>query len=184
MRGFAVVLLAAAALLGGCGRSSLDEAAVRGFIDGADAAMQARRAPDICELHADNFVLTRSYLIVEPDWGMAEPEQATLGKALYCRSLGQFARIRQYSRERVELEIDIASDGQTADVRARYVEKMPFYEEGIPLGSLDAFTQMQVMDTDANSVVGIEDGEIRFISTELDIEATLVPKAQEPLPYD
>ena len=184
MRAAAALLLAAAVLLAGCGRRSLDEASVTAFIDTADAAMRARRAPDICELHAENFVLTRSYRIVEPDWGMVEPEEATLGKTLYCRSLGQFARLRQYSRERVELEIDVASDGKTADVYARYVEKMPFYEEGFPLGSPDAFTEMQVMDTDAASVVGIEDGEIRFISTELEIEATLVPKSEEPLPYD
>lgn len=177
-------LLVAAALCGGCGRSSLDEASVTEFMDRADAAMRARRAPDICELHAGSFVLTRRYRIVEPDWGMVEPEEAELGKVLYCRSLGQFARLRQYSRERTGLEIDVAADGRTADVRAQYIEKMPFYEDGIPPGSLDAFTEMQVMDTAATSVVGLEDGEIRFLSTDLEIEATLVPKSEAPLPYD
>jgi hypothetical protein len=43
---------------------------------------------------------------------------------------------------------------------------------------------MQVMEIDASSVVGIEDGEIRLLSTELGIEATLVPKSEAPLPYD
>lgn len=184
MRADVVVLLAAAALLGGCGRSRLDEAAVTGFVDASDEAMRARRAPDICELHAEDFVLTRRYLIVEPDWGMTEPEEAKLGKRLFCRSLASFARIRQYSRERTELEIDIAADGRTAEVHARYVDTMPFYEEGVPATMLDAFTDMQVMEIEANSVVGLEDGEIRWLSSEHDIEATLVPKAEAPLPYD
>ncbi len=184
VRAAVAVLLAAAVLLGGCGRRSLDEAAVVEFMDAADAAMRSRRAPDICELHAESFVLTRRYLIVEPDRGMTEPEEATLGKRLYCRSLASFARIRQYSRERVELDIDIAADGKTADIYARYVDKMPFYEEGTPAGMLDAFSDMQIMQIDANSVIGIEDGELRLLSSALDIEATLVPKAQAPLPYD
>jgi hypothetical protein len=179
-----LLLLVAAALLGGCGRSRLDEAAVAGFVDASDSAMRARRAPEICELHAEDFVLTRRYLIVEPDRGMAEPEEATLGKRLFCRSLASFSRIRQYSRERAELEIDIAADGQTADVYARYVDTMPFYEEGALPNMLDAFTEMQIMEIEANSVVGLEDGEIRWLSSEQDIEATLVPKAEAPLPYD
>jgi hypothetical protein len=184
MRAAVALLLAAAVLVGGCGRRSLDEAAVVEFMDAADAAMRSRRAPDICALHAESFVLTRSFLIVDPDWGMQEPEEATLGKRIYCRSLSSFSVIRQYSRERLVLEVDVASDGQTANVFARYIDKMPFYEDGVRPGMLDAFTEMQVMEIDASSVVGIEDGEIRLLSTELGIEATLVPKSEAPLPYD
>lgn len=178
------LLLAAAVLLGGCGRRSLDEAAVVEFMDAADAAIRSRRAPDICELHAEGFVLTRSYRIVAPDWGMDEPDEATLGKRSYCSSLASFAQIRQYSRERLELDVEVATDGQTADVTARYLEKMPFYYDGVPPGSPDAFTEMQIMESEVRAVIGIEDGDIRFLASELDIEATLVPKSEAPLPYD
>ena len=52
LRGASLLLVAVtlAVSLVGCGRRSLDEAAVLEFIDAADVAARKRYAPDICEL--------------------------------------------------------------------------------------------------------------------------------------
>ncbi len=167
--------------LTGCGRRSLDEAAALEFIDTADAAARKRFAPDICELRAASFELTQRISYVED---FLPPAESLLGKKLYCLEAGKFARLRQYSLVRDSIEISVAADGQTAIVTATYTEKMPFYEEGIPPGAgLDLYTQMQVGESETVSEIGIEDGELRFLSTEVDTTIELVPKSEEPLPY-
>jgi hypothetical protein len=182
-RGTGLFLLAIALIapLTGCGRRSLDEAAVLEFIDTADVAARKRFAPDICELRAESFELTQRINYVDD---YLPPAESLLGKKLYCREAGKFSTLRQYSLVRDSIEISVAGDGQTATVTATYTEKMPFYEEGIPAGAgLDMYTQMQVGESDTVSEVGIEDGELRFLSTEVDTTIELVPKSEEPLPY-
>lgn len=182
-RGPGLILLATALTvpLAGCGRRSLDEAAVLEFIDTADAAARKRFAPDICELRAESFELTQRINYVDDAF---PPAESLLGKKLFCREAGKFATLRQYSLVRDSIEIEVAGDGQTATVTATYTEKMPFYEEGIPPGAgLDMFTDMQVGESESVSEIGIEDGELRFLSTEVDTTVELVPKSEEPLPY-
>lgn len=170
-----------AATQSGCGGRGLDEAAVREFIDAADAAARKRYAPDICELRAESFELSQRVDYVDDS---LPPAEALIGKKLFCREAGKFATLRQYSLVRESLDISVASDGQTATVEATYTEKMPYYEEGIPTGAgLDMYYQMQIIESASTSEIGIEDGELKFLSTDADLSVELVPRAEEPLPY-
>ena len=183
LRGASLLLVAMtlAVSLVGCGRRSLDEAAVLEFIDAADVAARKRYAPDICELRAESFELSQRVNYVDD---FLPPAQALIGKKLFCREAGKFATLRQYSLVRDSLEISVASDGQTATVEASYTEKMPYYEEGIPTGAgLDMYYQIQIVESESTSEVGIEDGKLKFLSTDADLTIELVPKAEEPLPY-
>lgn len=165
----------------GCGRRSLDEAAVLEFIDAADAAARKRYAPHICELRAEGFELNQRVNYVDD---FLPPAEALIGKKLFCREAGKFATLRQYSLVRDSLDISVASDGQTATVEATYTEKMPYYEEGIPAGAgLDMYYQVQIVESESTSEIGIEDGELKFLSTSADLTIELVPKSEEPLPY-
>jgi hypothetical protein len=179
--GLLLVVCALAVSVAGCGRRSLDEAAVREFIDAADAAARKRYAPDICELRAESFELRQLVNYIDD---FLPPAEALIGKKLFCLEAGKFATLRQYSLVRDSLDISVASDGQTATVEARYTEKMPYYEEGIPTGArLDMYYQMQIIESESTSEIGIEDGDLKFLSTDADLTVELVPRAEEPLPY-
>jgi predicted small lipoprotein YifL len=61
-------------------------------------------------------------------------------------------------------------------------EKLPFYEA--PPSTASDYLDVQVLETLDHSRVGIEDGDIVFLSTDADITQTLVPKNDMPLPYN
>ncbi|HET9862689.1 MAG TPA: hypothetical protein VFP37_04550 [Steroidobacteraceae bacterium] len=104
-------------------------------------------------------------------------------RKLYCRQAGEFARLRQYRLQRTSLDIDVASDRRTATVTAGYVETMPFYEYGPP-STPDDFRRFQVVSSTDVSVVGIEDGDLVFLSTTSDSHQTLIGKNEVDIPYE
>ena len=173
------MLLAGCALLGGCTRE-LTRQQVAEFVDQADDAARKRFAPEICELRASNFKLATTFHAQ----GKNEPAQMEMTRKLYCQQAGQFARLRQYKLERKSVTIDVATDRKTATVTAEYVETLPYYEPDIMPVTPDDFRDFQVLETNDVSVVGIEDGDLRFLSTRSEIFQTLVPKNSLQIPYD
>jgi hypothetical protein len=173
----ALILLALCAPLTGCTRS-LSERDVREFIDKADDAARKRYAPEICELRGENFKMKLKF---QGDNRRIAPSEMEIGRSLYCRNAGSFARLRQYELERRSIEIELAADRKTATVDAQYVEKMPFYDpDRSPPASPFDYREVQILTSHDRSIVGIEGGDIVFLSTEAETEQELVDKKAIP----
>ncbi len=177
----AVCLLAALATLAGCTRS-LDERGVREFIDRADDAARKRYAPGICELRAENFVLKLEYQSLDP---RAEPARSQMNRKLYCREAGKFSRLRQYRLERKSLAIDLAPDRKTARAIAEYEQTLPYYVDAYMPATPDDFRHFVVIESRDESVIGIEGGDVVFLSAEVQAEEVeLLSKASVDIAYD
>jgi hypothetical protein len=160
---------------------SLDETDVREFIDKADDAARKRFAPEICELRGKNFTL---HLTFQGHERAYEPTDVEMDRALFCKQAGSFSRLRQYKLERKSIEVDVAADRKTARVAANYVETLPYYEPDMMPATPDDFREFQVVDTLDESVVGIEGGDLVFLSTESRSSQELISKGSISLPYD
>lgn len=171
-------LLILCAALSGCGK--LDERHVREFVDQADEAARKRFAPEICSLRGENFTLHQK---VQVEDERVPPAELDLGRKLYCAEAGKFSRIRQHQLERKLLEVDLAPDRKTARVTAEYVETLPYYPPDTIPKSPDDFWEFQVLDTREESVVGIESGDIVFLSTNADIHQKVVPRTSLDIPF-
>ena len=106
------------------------------------------------------------------------------GAFLFCREAGSFSQLRQYQLERKSMSIHLARDRKTATVTAEYVETMPYYEPDRRPATLDDFMEFQVVEILDESVVGIEDGDLVFLSTRSEAHQALVPKTSLDIPYD
>jgi hypothetical protein len=176
----AAMLLAVCLPLAAC-RQEVTRQEVVEFIDQADNAARKRFAPEICELRGKNFRLKQMFQGHEP---RMEPTEMEIGRKLYCANAGSFSRIRQYKLERKSMDIDISTDRRTARVTADYVETSPYYEPGMMPATPDDFRQFQVVESRDESVVGIEDGDIVFLSTESNSHQSLISKGSVDIPYD
>ena len=174
-----LILLAACAALAGCSRE-VTRQQVAEFIDEADAAARKRFAPEICELRGKEFTLDLTFHGHEG----REPSEMQITRKLYCQQAGQFSRLRQYRLERKSLDIHLAVDRRTATVTAEYVETMPYYEPGIVPSTPDDFSRFQIVESRDESVVGLEDGDLRFLSTRAEAHQSLIGKNHVQLPYD
>lgn len=167
--------------LTGCQRT-LDSYDVRQFIDLADDAARKRYAPEICELRGKDFVLTLRYRALH---SRGAPTESEIGRKLYCREAGKFSQLYQYRLERKSLDISLATDRKTARVVAEYVETLPYYEPHSMPATLDSFDHFVMIESRDESIVGIEDGEIRFLKATVDAaEKAMLPKAEVDIPYD
>jgi len=179
MHRFNAAILLVAILLTGCS-SELDRVQVAEFIDRADDAARKRFAPEICALRGKNFEL---HVTFHSD-GADEPSELDMTRKLFCREAGSFSQLRQYRLERKSMRIDLAKDRRTAMVTAEYVETMPFYEpHRIPV-TPDDFREFQVVEILDESMVGMEDGDLVFLSTSSEAHQTLVSKKSVDIPYD
>ena len=106
------------------------------------------------------------------------PPRWRLTRKLYCQQAGSFSQLRQYRLERKSMDIRLAPDRKTATVIAEYVETMPFYEPHRMPATPDDFEEFQVVESTDESVVGIEDGDLVFLSTRAEAWQSLVPKIQ------
>jgi hypothetical protein len=173
-------LLVLSAWLTGCNRS-LDVEEVRAFIDKADDAARKRFAPEICELRGERFKLQVHYQSRDN----VPPAEMEIDRKLFCREAGRFSRLRQYRLERRSLEIDIAEDATTADVVAEYIETRPFYGDGVIPATPDDFVEFVVVESRDASVVGIEGGDLVYLSSSIEAEETeMIKKSVLKLPYD
>jgi hypothetical protein len=177
---FIAILLALCTPLTACKRN-LDQHEVREFIDHADDTARKRFAPEICGLRGKSFKLHLKFQGYEP---RMPPAQMDIERKLFCVEAGKFSRLRQYRLERKSMNIDLAADRKTARVSAEYVETLPYYEPDTMPSTPDDFRQFQVIETRDESVVGIEDGDLVFLSTDSDSRQSLVGKNQVSLPYD
>jgi len=171
-------LLVLCAPLTGCGK--LDEGEVREFVDHADEAARKRFAPDICALRGKDFKLHQRFQ--GADERMA-PAELDLSRQMFCVEAGKFGRVRQYQLERKSLEVDLAPDRKSARITAEYVETLPYYEPDTQPRTPDDFREFQILEVRDESVIGIEDGDIVFQSTDADIRQVLVPKSSLQIPY-
>ena len=105
-------------------------------------------------------------------------------RKLYCREAGSFSQLRQYRLERNSLNIELAKDRRSAKVTAAYVETMPYYEPDLIPVTPDDFRQFQVVEILDESLVGIEDGDLVFLSTDSEAHQSLVPKTSVDIPFD
>jgi hypothetical protein len=174
------ILLALCVPLTACQRH-LDETDVREFVDKADNAARKRFAPEICELRGKDFTL---HLTFQGHEAAIEPTDVEMDRTLFCKQAGLFSRLRQYRLERKSLDVDVAADRKTARVTAEYVETMPYYEPDIMPATPDDFREFQIVDTHDESVIGIESGDLVFLSTESISSQELVAKGSISLPYD
>ena len=174
-----LALLAACAALAACSRE-ITRNQVTEFIDQADAAARKRFAPEICELRGKDFTLDLTFHGYE----RRTPSEMQITRKLYCQQAGQFSRLRQYKLERKSLEIHMALDRRTATVIAEYVETLPYYEPDIVPKTPDDFSHFQIVESRDESVVGLEDGDLRFLSTRADAHQSLIGKDHVQLPYD
>ncbi len=173
------MLLGVMCLVSACSHE-VDRRKVGEFIDRADDAARKRYAPEICELRGRNFTLQLT--LYGHDGG--EPGEVEMSRKLYCQQAGSFSRLRQYRLERKSMDIDIATDRKTATVTAEYVETLPYYEDYRAPSTPDDFNEFQVVESHDESVVGIEDGELVFLSTRTEAHQSLVPKKTVNIPYD
>jgi hypothetical protein len=173
-------LLALCVPLTACMRR-LDETDVREFIDKADNAARKRYAPEICELRGENFT---QHLVFQGHEERLDPTELTIDRKLYCKEAGKFSRLRQYKLERNSMDIKVANDGKTAVVTSEYVETMPYYEPDIMPATPDDFREWQVVETTDESVVGIEGGDLVFLSSDSESVQSLIDKSTLSLPYD
>jgi hypothetical protein len=174
-----LVLLATCAVLTGCSRE-ITRNQVAEFIDQADAAARKRFAPEICELRAKDFTLELTFHGYEH----RAPSQMQIARKLYCQQAGQFSQLRQYKLERKSLDIRMALDRRTATVTAEYVETLPYYEPDTVPRTPDDFSHFQIVESRDESVVGLEDGDLRFLSTRAEAHQSLIGKDHVQLPYD
>jgi hypothetical protein len=176
-----LLLLSALTLFAaGCGTRTLSTEAVQQFVAAADDAARKRFAPSICAMRASKFELHQTYLI---DGRGGDKREVNMNKKLFCSQAAAMARLNQYVMERGPLSIALSADRRSATVDADYVEKLPFYDDPSPGQSVDLYEDVQIVETHDHSVVGIEDGKIRFISTVAAIRVRLVPRHDMPLPY-
>lgn len=174
-----ILLVAVTVMLPGCKRS-LDEQDVRAFVDRADEAARKRFAPEICALRGEKFTQELTYQSIDD----VPPSTMTIERKLYCREAGRFSRLRQYRLERRSLTVDVAEDAKTAKVVAEYIETLPYYESEMPT-TPDDFRNFVIVESHDESEVGIEDGDLVFLSAKVSSEQTeLVPKSKLDLPYD
>lgn len=173
-------LLALCVPLTACQRS-LDETDVREFVDKADDAARKRFAPEICELRGKDFTLQLTFQGHERS---LEPTDVEMDRALFCKQAGSFSRIRQYRLERKSIDVDVAADRKTARVTADYVETLPYYEPDRTPRTPDDFDKFQVVESHDDSVIGIESGDLVFLSTRSASSQELVRKDSISLPYD
>ena len=174
-----LMLLAGCTALGGCSREVTRQQVVE-FVDLADQAARKRFAPEICELRGKDFTLDLTLYGYEG----REPGNMQITRKLYCQQAGTFARLRQYRLERKSLAVDIAVDRRTATVTAEYLETLPYYEPDIVPSTPDDFDHFQIVESRDESVVGIEDGDLRFLSTRVVAHQSLIGKDKVQLPYD
>jgi len=173
------MLLVACAALAGCSHE-VNRKQVADFIDQADNAARKRFAPEICKLRGQNFTMHVTFYGAEG----REPSELDMGRKLYCQQAGSFSRLRQYKLERKSMDIDIAIDRKTATVVAQYVETMPYYEPDMRPATPDDFRFFQIVESRDESVVGLESGDVRFLSSRVEAHQALVGKDTIKLPYD
>jgi hypothetical protein len=174
------ILLAACALLAGCS-PSLSTRDVHEFIDKADDAARKRFAPEICGLRGKSFQM---HVTFQGHEQRLAPTELIIDRKLFCKEAGSFSQLRQYRLERKSLDIDLADDRRTARVNAKYVETMPYYSPHTIHRTLDDFLYFQIVESEDESVVGYEDGDLVFLSTRAKTAQSLVPKRDLDLPYD
>ena len=177
---FASILLALCAPLAGCKRS-LHTRDVIEFVDKADNAARKRFAPEICELRGKDFTLSVNFQGHKERY---PPSTFEMNRKLFCMEAGKFSRLRQYKLERKSMDIDLAEDRKFATVKTEYVETMPYYDPDIMPATPDDFREWQIVKTRDESVIGIESGDLVFLSTRSDSVQTLTAKREISLPYD
>jgi hypothetical protein len=198
-------LVAAAGLclaLGGCS-DRLTEDSVQTFVDGADRAFLEGRSAEVCDMRAEGFRLEAVDFELGDGKimsGLAEAEayagqrreagELNRGRKVTL-DLRQFCAMAYESREyykratmeRGPLEIVIDAERSKATVRAHYTIKEPVYAYVDSPHSYRDRSERQTatrqIETDDESVVIVEDGELKFASTSSVSKSFLIDKQRD-----
>ena len=176
----AAILLAVCTLLTGCKRSLHTQDVIE-FVDKADDATRKRFAPAICGLRGEHFTLSVNFQGYQEQ---LPPSKIEMNRKLFCSEAGKFSRLRQYKLERKSMHVDLAADRKTAVVKSEYVETLPYYEPGAMPRNPDDFYEWQIVESRDESVVGIEGGDVVFLSTRADSAQKLAARKDIVLPFD
>lgn len=180
--------LALCLALAGCS-DRLTEKSVREFVDAADAAFLEGKASKVCDMRTEQFRLEaidfelagrqRVSGLAEAEAIAAQRQEAgelnqgsktTLDRKQFCFMAHEAREFyKRASMERGPLEIDIDAAQGKATVRAHYTITEPVYAYAdSPLSRQDRTevqTSSRQTETDDESVVILEDGELKFAST-------------------
>lgn len=174
----ASLLLVVAAALSGCAK--LDPVSAREFVDASDDAARKHFAPEVCERRGKNFKMHQVFQSADARMASTELE---IDRKMFCVEAGRLARLYQYALERHSLDVDLAADRKSARVSATYTETQPYYEPDTMHATPDDFREWQVLDIRDDSVIGYEDGDVVYLSTDRKVTQKLVPKDEIQLPY-
>lgn len=157
----------AAVQMAGCADPVVTEEAVRSFIDEVDNAARRQWPDDICAARSDDFTLR--YEERRAASPMTLTRKYSADKAEYCRSLSSFPLVHGYTLVRESLSIKLAADRQSAIVTARYVDFVPDYGDMKPAQISqhpDDYLRVKKTVSEDESVVALDDGELRIRSTQ------------------
>ena len=190
-------------LLTACGGNTLSTRSVTEFVDAADQAFLRGDALAVCAargatfaMHATEFKLAGNQKVSSFDEAqeIASKRQAagellggesiTMQRREYC---AMAAESRDYykraSMERSPLTIKISADGKQAVVTAHYTVKEPVYEYGdSPHGnneSVEHQVATRQSESDDESVIELQDGDLKFIATKSITKSFLVASERD-----
>lgn len=198
IRGAAASLLALLAGLSGCSKT-LTEKSVLAFVDAADRAFVEGDSNKMCDAKSKNYVQTDTeFLLAEGQivHSLAEAEAVEAERSAGgARLTGKDAQInkkqlcmiavwerRDFTKvdmERTSIQIEIASDGKSAVVKSHYSMQVPLFQQRateVYGGARLQHTGTKQMETEDESVVVIEDGDIVFQSTRSVSRSFQIPK--------
>jgi hypothetical protein len=69
-------------------------------------------------------------------------------------------------------------------VSAVYTETLPYYEPDVRPVTPDDFREWQILEVRDESIIGFEDGDVVFLSTDSEATQKLIPKIDLQLPFD
>jgi hypothetical protein len=172
-----------------CAPKKLTEVSVRKFVDAADKAFLEGKAGAVCGARSRAFTLTATEFEPAGDRQVSgfdeaktiAAERQAAGEAVAGKvsklDIKAFCAMafetREYYRrttlDRGPLAISVEAGGNRATVRAHYVTREPIYAYGESSVGSRADVEHQVAsrqsESDDESVIVLEDGELQFLST-------------------
>jgi hypothetical protein len=188
--------------LGGCSRT-LSESKVRKFVDEADRAFIEGDSIKMCDVRAKDYVQTDTEFMLaeghivnsQAEAEAIEAERSANGQRLTGKDvkLGQrelcvlaYQGRRDFGKvemTRTSIQIELSPDGKSAVVKAHYSMLVPLFaqrDSGVFDGARAQHVGTKQMETDDESVVVVEGGDILFKSTRSVSRSFQIPKKPNP----
>lgn len=198
LKGVATGLLILAAGLSGCSKK-LTETSVLAFVDEADRAFIEGDSNKMCDVRSKSYVQTDTeFLLAEgqivnslEEAEAVEAERSAGGtrltgkdvqltqKQICMMAYWEGRDFTKVEMERTSIQIEVAPDGKSAVVKSHYSMQVPLYQERTTEvfgGARRQHTGTKQMETEDESVVVVEHGDILFKSTRSVSKSFNIPK--------